>query len=100
MSNRGGVREGAGRKRGLPNKKTLAQLTGAAIAGEMPLQYMLSVMRDPTVDDDRRDDMAKAAAPYLHPKLSPIEPKEPEAEGQQEPEITGASLPDFVRVDR
>ena len=34
---------------------------------------MLQVMRDPLVDVDRRDDMAKAAAPYVHPKLAAIE---------------------------
>jgi hypothetical protein len=28
-------------------------------------------MRDVTVPADRRDEMAKAAAPYVHPKLAP-----------------------------
>jgi hypothetical protein len=36
---------------------------------------MLSVMRDPVADQKRRDAMAKAAAPYLHPKLSAIDAK-------------------------
>lgn len=31
---------------------------------------MLKVMRDPKADSGRRDDMAKAAAPYVHPKLA------------------------------
>jgi hypothetical protein len=30
----------------------------------------MTVMRDPNADDKRRDAMAIAAAPYLHPKLS------------------------------
>lgn len=30
----------------------------------MPLDYMLSVIRDPTADPKRRDKFAKAAAPY------------------------------------
>jgi hypothetical protein len=30
---------------------------------------MLSVMRDETADVRRRDDMAKAVAPYIHPRL-------------------------------
>jgi hypothetical protein len=30
-------------------------------------------MRDSKVSDDRRDDMAKSAAPYLHPKLSVVD---------------------------
>jgi hypothetical protein len=36
---------------------------------------MLTVMRDPNADDKRRDAMAMAAAPYLHPKLSSVDAK-------------------------
>lgn len=43
--------------------------------GESPLEYMLRVMRDPAVEEKRRDDMAKAAAPYLHAKISTVEAK-------------------------
>jgi hypothetical protein len=32
---------------------------------------MLRVMRDPAVEDPRRDEMARAAAPYVHAKISP-----------------------------
>jgi hypothetical protein len=32
-------------------------------------------MRDPTVEHLRRDDMARAAAPYVHAKVSPENPK-------------------------
>jgi hypothetical protein len=34
---------------------------------------MLEVLRDETVEAGRRDEMAKAAAPYIHPRLSTIE---------------------------
>jgi hypothetical protein len=44
----------------------------------MPLDYMLSVMRDANADAKRRDAMAMAAAPYLHSKVSPIEAAKPE----------------------
>ncbi len=33
-----------------------------------PLDYMLKVMNDPTADKERRDRMAIAAAPFLHPR--------------------------------
>jgi hypothetical protein len=46
-----------------------------SIAGEVPLDFMLAVMRDPDADYKRRDAMAIAAAPYLHPKLSSVEAK-------------------------
>ena len=39
---------------------------------ELPLQYMLRVMRDPHEADERRDEMAKSAAPYVHPKLAAV----------------------------
>ena len=56
-----------GRKKATPNKKTsvLAAKTEAAVAGpggELPLDYMIRVMRDPTTEPHRRDAMAKAAA--------------------------------------
>lgn len=38
-----------------------------------PLDYLLSVMRDTEQGDDARRDAAKAAAPYVHPKLASVE---------------------------
>lgn len=70
---RGGKRPGAGRKAGSPNKVTAARQRAVEESGLTPLDYMLSVMRDESAKPERRDDMAKAAAPYVHPKLSTIE---------------------------
>src|ERR1700736_707162 len=63
-----------GRKRGTPNKATTAAAIRAEVAasGEIPLDYMLRVMRDETADPARRDAMAKAAAPYVHPSLASV----------------------------
>ena len=36
---------------------------------------MLAVLRDENAKPERRDDMAKAAAPYIHPRLSNVEAK-------------------------
>jgi len=38
--------------------------------GETPLQYLLRVMRDETVDDARRDKAAAAALPYCCARLA------------------------------
>ena len=38
------------------------------------MEYMLRIMRDPREPDARRDEMAKAAAPYLHPKMQATAP--------------------------
>jgi hypothetical protein len=79
-------RKTGGRKKGTPNKRTsvLAAKTEAAVAGpegEMPLDYMIRVMRDPTTEPHRRDAMAKAAAPYLHPQLAAIHHRHTNADG-------------------
>ena len=52
-----------GRKRGTPNKAATAAAVRAEVAasGEIPLNYMLRIMRDETADPARRDAMAKAA---------------------------------------
>ena len=47
----------------------------AEATGIFPLEYMLSVMRDPAADHKRPDAMAMAAAPYLHGRVSTIDPK-------------------------
>jgi hypothetical protein len=70
---RGGKRSGAGRRKGIPNKATVERQAVIAASGETPLDYMIRVMRDETAPVERRDEMAKAAAPYVHPRLAAIE---------------------------
>lgn len=70
---RGGNRPGAGRKAGTPNKASIERQKKVAATGITPLDYMLKVMRNPKADDSRRDEMAKAAAPYVHPKLASMQ---------------------------
>lgn len=70
---RGGKRQGAGRKPGSRTKKTSEIAIRAAGEGMMPLEYMLARMRDADTESPQRDDMAKAAAPYCHPRLAAIE---------------------------
>jgi hypothetical protein len=47
----------------------------AATEGITPVEYMLSVMRNPEADETRRIDCAKALAPFMHARLSPVEDK-------------------------
>ncbi len=72
-----------GRQKGSVNKKTLEQMEAVKEAGLTPLEYLLSVMREdiPTNMEpadkarliDRKIDAAKAAAPYVHHKLTSVE---------------------------
>lgn len=73
---RGGTRPGAGRKKGVPNRWTREMLEQASAEGELPVAYMLRVMRDGRASPKRRDEMAKAAAPYCHARLTVREPVE------------------------
>jgi hypothetical protein len=68
----GGKRNGSGRPKGAISLAMRDVLSAASQSGEMPIAYMLRVMRNEKVRDARRDEMAKAAATYLHTKLSSI----------------------------
>ena len=76
---RGGYRPGAGRPKGStsseskPAVKAVIKVLEKAAGGtapadedQSPLEYMLSVMRDPEIDGARKDRMAIAAAPFMH----------------------------------
>jgi hypothetical protein len=73
MSGHGGKRSGAGRPKGAASRANDEVRQEAAATGELPLAYMLRIMRDPSQPVGRRDDMAKAAAPFCHSRLSSIE---------------------------
>lgn len=64
----GGYRPGAGRKP--PEVKLLPEIVEALEAKltQTPLEFLLSVMRNPGVDEKLRIDAAKAAATYMHVK--------------------------------
>ena len=70
---RGGNRPGAGRPKGVPNKATAERQATIAASGLTPLDYMLAVLRDESAEPNTRMEAAKAAAPYVHPRLASIE---------------------------
>ena len=67
-----GERRG-GRQKGGLNKKTAAKIAAIEATGLTPLDYLLLVLRDEKIELHTRIDAAKAAAPYVHPKLAAIE---------------------------
>jgi hypothetical protein len=68
-----GLPKTGGRQKGIANKRTREIADAAVAQGITPLEYMLAVLRDETADPERRDEMAKAAAPYIHPRLASVE---------------------------
>ena len=61
---------GAGRKRGTPNRATAARQKAVEASGLTPLEHLLAVMRDECQPVEVRLNAAKAAAPFVHPKLA------------------------------
>src|SRR5260370_33152572 len=62
-------RKTGGRKKGSRNKRPRELIERIEASGLVPLEYMLSVLRDETAPPERRDELAQAAAPLVHPRL-------------------------------
>jgi hypothetical protein len=69
---RGGSRPGAGRPKGAATVKTREIADAAAASGESPLDFLLRIMRT-SEDEAKQLDAAKAAAPYVHPRLAAVD---------------------------
>lgn len=69
----GGARPGAGRPKGKPNRTNAEREAAIKASGLTPLDYLLSVLRDEAKAPEMRVDAAKAAAPYVHPRLASVE---------------------------
>lgn len=80
MSQRGGARPGAGRKKGSVSE---AKVIGGKVSGRVakslaatnatPLEIMARVMAGDVTVTEMQFEAAKAAAPYIHPKLSAVQ---------------------------
>jgi hypothetical protein len=78
MSNRGGRRPGAGRPVGSKNHRTAEIARAAAESGITPIEVMLGAMRElwaQGTPEAKREaaEIAKDAAPYIHPRLASID---------------------------
>ena len=69
----GGARKGAGRKPSALTTKTREIAEKAVEGGITPLDYMLEILRNTAAPADARFEAAKAAAPYVHPRLSAVD---------------------------
>ena len=66
-------RKTGGRQKGTPNKRTTAAAAAAKLvsAGASPLDFLLETMRGAAALELRLE-AAKAAAPYVHPRLASV----------------------------
>jgi hypothetical protein len=102
---RGGKRDGAGRKLGSVSRIDAEARQRAFAGGMMPLDYLLSIVRDKKEDKRVRIDAAKAAAPYCHARLSSTELSSPsgepvEVEYTSKLDISGLSDAELDVVER
>ena len=109
---RGGYRPGSGPKKGTkysprgtrrdPKQKIPKDIIDSAAAEKKtPLQYMLDRMNDPAIDDNTRDRMAIASAPFVHARKGEGAGKKEELEGKAKTAGSGkfkASTPPSLKV--
>jgi hypothetical protein len=69
-------RKTGGRKKGTPNRRTIAQQEIAA-SGMSPLEFLCAVYRDPKQSMTRRIEAAKCALPYTQARISTTEAPPP-----------------------
>lgn len=72
MSRLKGTPKTGGRQVGTKNRASIAKEEALAKSGMTPLEYLLSVMRAGDATKAEKIDAAKAAAPYVHPKLAAV----------------------------
>ncbi|WP_137113642.1 hypothetical protein [Mesorhizobium sp. GR13] len=72
---RGGARSGAGRPKGSMSKRSVEAIEAvrAKYPDWSPLQLLAQVANDDNQEMAVRIDAAKAAAPFFHPRLKPVE---------------------------
>lgn len=66
----------------------------AEATGVTPLEFMLSRMRDAKAPMEDRMDMAKAAAPYIHSKLSTVDHSSSDGSMSPKPTVIEFVAPD------
>ena len=65
-----------GRPKGSSNKASKAQIDKVCADGKLsPLEYLASIYQNPSEDQKLRVEAARAAAPYVHSRLSTTEVK-------------------------
>ncbi len=92
---RGGKRPGAGRKPGAATKKTREIADKAASQGITPIEYLLQVMRDGTLERADRVEAAKAAAPYVHPRLNAVDHQSSDGSMSERPTVIKLVAPNL-----
>ena len=87
----------SGRPKGRLNKFAMAKAVEIAETGELPTDFLVAVYRDESLDIKLRVEAARAAAPYLHPRLSTAEIDLRATESKEPSEMTDAELEKIIK---
>jgi len=93
---KGGYRPNAGRPRKGDSAPNDEIREGAERLNVTPLEYMLGVINDTSIDPSRRDRMAVAAAPFVHPKAGEATGKKAERDAQAKVAGNGTEWEDLL----
>ena len=94
---KGGRRQGAGRPAGSRNKRTMAQAQAIETSGLTPLDYLVAVYQNQKMPERMRLEAAKAAAPFVHPKLSAVD-MDLRRDSREVTELSDQELTDLIRT--
>jgi hypothetical protein len=102
MSNtHGGARPGAGRKKGSKNRQAVQQIESLCEKyAMMPLDLLLTVLNDESEPMERRMKAAKAAAPYIHPRLAPVRAEDLKPEPRYSIDLSKLDQEELLQLKR
>ena len=68
-----GMQKSGGRARGTPNRASQRRQAQVAASGLSPLDFLIATLRNESLDLPTRLEAARAAAPFVHPRLAVID---------------------------
>ena len=96
----GGRRPGAGRPPGTPYRRLQDAKSLRERYPVWPLEHLLDVLNDPQATNARKDEAAKAAAPYLHPRLAAIDINNRPAQVRHKLDLTKLADEELEQLER
>ena len=96
----GGKRSGAGRPRGARNIRSEETAREIEESGLTPLQYLMDIVRDEEAPRKDRIECARAAAPFVHARLSSVDMDLRTSDKRSTSELTLDEMADIMNEKR
>lgn len=89
-----------GRPKGKLNRLAMEKAGEIAESGQLPADFLVAVYRDESLDMKLRVEAARAAAPYLHPRLSTSEIDLTATQDKEPSQMTDTELEVIARGEK